>query len=189
MVTITFVVAAATLAGLSFSQFTSQNPVNVTSVEYKGEAQTQNPSGIYRDLGYYGQIGNAGIQVYGDTFQCLAGANSNCVPMNANSAATTTSNPLQVNNVNGGHIFCDYLPSEKAAHPIADYGMGLTNVVQTGNNKGILFFVKDYRPNGNSQLQGSGVALIDTSGSQPTCTRTAEYWWPASSQPSWGGKQ
>ena len=85
-------------------------------------------------------------------------------------------------------IFCGYFSWELEEHPENDYGMGVTNVVETGQDKGIIFFVKNYRPAGETHLVGSGVAAVDTSGSHPTCRRTAEYWWSADDEPQFGGE-
>lgn len=178
--------AAIVTASTDLPGLASSNPVNVTSVEYKGGVSTSNPPNIYRDLGYWGRIGNVGIQSYGDTFSCTGGANGKCIPFGANSGAVSTDSPNHVNNIANARIFCDYLPSEKASAPVSSYGMGITNVVQTGDNKGVIYFAKNWRPNGEANIQGSGVAIVDTSGDEPTCTRTAEYWWDAKSNPVWG---
>ena len=57
------VVIATLFVNQALSYWSSPTAVNITSVDYLGVAQS-NPRGIYRDLGYYGNIGGTGIQTY-----------------------------------------------------------------------------------------------------------------------------
>ncbi|KAI9652266.1 MAG: hypothetical protein M1831_007114 [Alyxoria varia] len=150
-----------------------------------------------RDLGFWGNIGGTGILTYGDTFICPS---SNplalCTPLSANSAAVSDPNtPLIAHDFNldpennSTAIFCDYTPSEAAAHPTFQYGMGLTNVVETDSEqrKGVVFFLKNFRPLAVDQIQGSGVAEVWADGGEgfPTCERKEEIWWDGR-RPYWG---
>ena len=52
---------------------------------------------------------------------------------------------------------------------------------------GILFFLKNHRPNGQNTLIGAGVATVSLSSSNvPNATRLAEYWWDANTEPWYG---
>ena len=169
---------------------------NVSSTEFLGNITSTNAD-VIRDLGFHGTVGKYHINSYGDTFGCSVKNSThqiNCtIPIGGNTAAFSTDDPVQVtdwnlhedtlwNNLTDLPFqFCDYDATE---NPRYDWGMGITNVVETGTDKGILFFARNYHPfSPQSQwvttpgITGSGVAIIDTSGSYPTCTRTATQWW------------
>ena len=69
--------------------------------------------------------------------------------------------------------------------------MGLTNVVETDaeRGRGVVFFLKNFRPMAVDQIQGSGVAEVAADGGKgfPTCERKEEIWWDAR-RPYWGGE-
>jgi len=169
---------------------------NVSSTEFLGNITSTNAD-VIRDLGFHGTVGKYHINSYGDTFGCSVKNSThqiNCtIPIGGNTAAFSTDDPVQVtdwnlhedtlwNNLTDLPFqFCDYDATE---NPRYDWGMGITNAVETGTNKGILFFAPNYRPFSPRDqwvttpgITGSGVAIIDTSGSYPTCTRTATKWW------------
>lgn len=58
--------------------------------------------------------------------------------------------------------------------------MGITNVIETTPNKGMVFFLKNHRPEGGEKyIAGGGVAEVTMNGNVPSAVRTAEYWWDA----------
>lgn len=84
------------------------------------------------------------------------------LPLAVNAAAWSTNDPLKVEyfNLHGDglpYVWCGYFPQES---PQADYGMGITNVVQTGYQKGVTYFLKTHRPGGDTTVIGAGVAIV-----------------------------
>lgn len=157
----------------------------VTATEFLGNITSTNTEDI-RDLGFAGSVGDVYLNSYGDTLICGNGTEEDryyqtppCVLLSANSAAYSTDDPLQITdfNLDGSNagIFCGYFDDET---PETDYGMGITNVIAMPNSttQGILYFLKNYRPNHvDDDIVGGGVAIVDVSGEFPTCERTSEY--------------
>lgn len=163
-------------------------PLAVTSVsvtsEFLGNVTSTNTENI-RDLGFSGTVGSLNINTYGDTLICGDGSAHDryyqtppCNLLHANSAAYAEPDPRNITDFNldtdgNAQIFCGYFADET---PEGNYGMGLTNVIaQPGSStQGILYFLKNYRPNAMDMIVGAGVAVVDVSGPYPTCTRTSE---------------
>jgi len=157
--------------------------VSVTS-EFLGNVTSTNTENI-RDLGFSGTVGNVNINTYGDTLICGDGSAHDryyqappCNLLHANSAAYAEPDPRNITDFNidadgNAQIFCGYFADEA---PEENYGMGLTNVIaQPGSSThGILYFLKNYRPNAMDMIVGAGVAVVDVSGPYPTCRRTSE---------------
>lgn len=152
--------------------------------EFLGNVTSTNTQDI-RDLGFSGTIGNITINTYGDTSICGDGSAHDrfyqtppCLGgFHANSAAYAEPDPRNITDFNldaNGYaqIFCGYFEDES---PEGNYGMGITNVIaQPGSTtKGILYFLKNYRPSGHDMIVGAGVAVIDVSGPYPSCERTS----------------
>ena len=163
--------------------------VTVASVDFLGNVTSTNTENI-RDLGFAGCVGSVCLNSYGDTLICGDGSAEDryyqtppCTLLEANSVAYETDNPTSVTDFNldssgNAQMFCGYLPGEIGPGQTAnDYGMGITNVLAMPNSatQGILYFLKNYRPNGNNDIVGAGVAIVNVSGPYPTCTRTSEY--------------
>ena len=54
---------------------------------------------------------------------------------------------------------------------------------------GVMFFLMNYRPDGNDNLKGAGIAIISISDSYPpvpSATRFCQYWWDGSTEPWYG---
>ena len=160
----------------------------IASTEFLGNVTSTNTEDI-RDLGFVGCVGNTCLNSYGDTLICGDGSAEDryyqtppCNLLHANSAALETSNPVNVTDFNldandNAQIFCGYLPGEiNSGQTESDYGMGITNVVAMPDSttQGILYFLKNYRPGGNNDIIGAGIAIVNISGSYPICTRTSE---------------
>ena len=163
----------------------AQPSFTVTSAVINGNITSTNTEDI-RDLGFSGIIGTTPLNVYGDTIICgngseydryyqvppfpIYGANSAAFPSKTNKQSITDFN---LNSVGSAQQFCPFNSMEV---PNSDYGMGITNVVATSSTEGILYFLKNYRPNpAFNDIIGAGVAVVDISGSYPTCTRTSKY--------------
>lgn len=72
-------------------------------------------------------------------------------------------------NVNkGGHaqIFCPLVDEESDS-----WGLGLSNVLETGEDQGIVFFTRNNRSGSHGEILGSGVAFVNTSSGKPVCSR------------------
>lgn len=166
----------------------AQPSFTVTSAVINGNITSTNAEDI-RDLGFSGIIVTTPLNVYGDTIICgngseydryyqvppypIYGANSAAFPYKTNKQLITDFN---LNSVGSAQQFC---PFNSLETPNSDYGMGITNVVATSSTKGILYFLKDHRPDpAVNNIIGGGVAVIDISGKYPTCTRTSEYKFP-----------
>lgn len=158
------------------------------SVKFLGNVTSSNTENI-RDLGFGGCIGSVCLQSFGDTLRCGDGSahdryyqTAPCDLLHANSAGISGSDPLKFKDFNldskkNAQMFCGYFPGEiKSGEVEADYGMGITNVIAMANSKtkGILYFLKNHRINLKDNIVGAGIAIVDVSGSYPTCKRTAE---------------
>lgn len=100
------------------------------------------------------------------------------IPTKVTTVMNTTSNlPMQ---------FCPKMDiAEEQSNPM--FAIGLTNPVETGADKGIIFVMPNDRSSTNTNnVLGSAVAIVDASGNQPTCTRTAHVSWNAAEEPVWG---
>jgi hypothetical protein len=190
----------------------AQPSITVTSAVINGNITSTNTQDI-RDLGFSGIIGSTTLNVYGDTLLCgngseydriyqvppytIYGANSAAIPSTTNKLLITD---FKLNSVGSAQQFCPFNSEEV---PNSDYGMGITNVIATSDTQGILYFLKNYRPNGNNDIIGAGIATVDITGAYPTCNRTSEYesqvktfmivqlstnsyWWNAAEEPFWG---
>ena len=171
---------------------------NVSKVEFLGNVTSTN-SRSSRDCGWNGVVGKFRINSYGDTSQCQEGAElDNCWDgsdfVGSNSAAIDTSNPLQVQdfNLTGGdraQQFCAKMDIPEEQDNVL-FAIGISNVVETGENTGIIFTGVNNRTVVNGQPvqdpYGAGIGIIDASGDFPTCTRTTSYWWDVTKEPSWG---
>ena len=143
---------------------------------------TSSNTGDIRDLGYSGRIGNATILTFGDTIPCRS-YQKGCFGLTApNSAAIITSDdtPNTYTDVRLGpagkhaQIFCPLL---KEAGETAAWGLGLTNVIETGENVGIVFFLRNNRTRTGTGIVGGGVARVTVNphnSSDVTCTRSSE---------------
>ncbi|KAI9664167.1 MAG: hypothetical protein M1831_002346 [Alyxoria varia] len=174
------VAALACFAGLGIAQ-----NVHVANTEILGNITSINAYTV-RDLGFHGQIGKWGINSYGDTFHCSYQdeyTTEGCtVPLAANSASLSTDDPQRVEdfNLQGDNYPQPFVAYDYSEEPNSDWGMGITNVVETGTDQGIVFFARNHRPGAQGgHLTGGGVAVVDTSGDYPTTHRTATQWWDA----------
>ncbi|KAK0128101.1 hypothetical protein ONS95_000086 [Cadophora gregata] len=176
------------LQGLNNVMAPAVFPIAITSMslstEFLGNVTSTNTEDI-RDLGFSGTVGSVNINTYGDTLICGDGSAHDryyqtppCLLLHANSAAYARSDPRYITDFNldrngNAQIFCGYFDDET---PESSYGMGLTNVIALpgSSTKGILYFLKNFRPNGKDMIVGAGVAVVDVSGSYPTCRRTSK---------------
>ncbi|TAQ88007.1 hypothetical protein B7494_g3682 [Chlorociboria aeruginascens] len=117
----------------------------VQDVTFLGNVTSSNTQNT-RDLGYSGSIGATHINSYGDTIECGNSTAATrytppCELLASNSAAFQTTDPtiftdyLSSGSTNS-HQFCGYFPNESPA----DYGMGITNIIQTGPDIGIVYW-------------------------------------------------
>ena len=175
------------ISGARSAPWQLQKRVSATA-EFLGNVTSSNTENI-RDLGFSGCIGDVCLGSYGDTLICGDGSEHDryyqtqpCNLLHANSATIATSNPLSMDDFNldanhNAQMFCGYLPGEIGpGETESDYGMGITNVIPlpNSNTQGILYFLKDHRPNMKDNIVGGGIAIVDVSGAYPTCTRTSE---------------
>lgn len=154
------------------------SPIGVASTQYLCNVRSTNTDTV-RDLGYVGRLGGQVVHSYGDTLN----APSASFWMTSDSSALGTNDPCKIYDaaLDGGVHPAQFVPIE------AKYGevntadaMGITNVIETENGAGVLFFLKNHRPmGGNQAIIGAGIADVTMDGNVPTATRTAEYWWDA----------
>lgn len=139
-----------------------------------------------RDLGYVGQIGSHVVHTYGDTLNGPGSSfymTSDSSAIGMNGACKVLDSALE----NGDHP-AQFVPIEAKWGEVntAD-SMGITNVQPTGPDTGMLFFLKNHRPNGNNQVIGAGIAEVTMNGNVPKATRLAEYWWDTQAgEPNYG---
>lgn len=160
--------------------------LRVASADYLCDVKSTNTDTV-RDLGYVGQIAGKTVHTYGDT---LAGPGASFY-MTSDSSAVGGSNPCRIFDAaleNGDHP-AQFVPI------MAKYGevntvdaMGITNIVSTGPDTGMLFFLKNHRPMGGDQyIVGAGIADVKMSGDVPSATRTSNFWWNTrAGEPNYG---
>lgn len=163
----------------------TSNPVTVASVELLGNVNSTNTY-VFRDLGFQGTIGGKTYLTYGDTNYEVAGSDG-FHGIVSDSIAMATSDPLKVTDMDLGssgwpNQFCPLMDGETSSTD----AMGITNVVETIPGSGILYFLKNHRPNGVNQIIGAGVANITFDGATPVATRLSEYWWDGKTEPWYG---
>lgn len=174
-------ISRRSVTSTSNSSIQPTNPVKlVQPASFIGNITSSN-TGDIRDLGYSGRIGNITILTFGDTIPCQSYQNG-CRGLTApNSAAIITPNDTPSTYTDfrlgpaGKHaqIFCPLL--KEAGEKAAD-GLGLTNVIETAENEGIVFFLRNQRGSQGAGILGAGVAkvTIDPSNSSNiTCTRSS----------------
>ena len=115
--------------------------------------------------------------------------------MSSDSAALATTDPLVVwdTGLNEDGYPRQFVPimAEWGEDPAID-AMGNTNVVDLGDGKGIIYFLKNHRPYGMNHIIGAGVANVSLVYPQsattpvPVANRTSEFWWNADFDPWYG---
>ncbi|KAJ8101162.1 hypothetical protein POJ06DRAFT_89985 [Lipomyces tetrasporus] len=163
-------------------------PINVTSASLLGDIYSTTTYCL-RDNGFNGRIGDVTLISYGDTMFRDSSYTDKFCGMTSDSVAIATSNPLQVIDVlldSGGwpEQFCPLNPAWNEDKSVD--AMGITNIVETGPGRGIVYFLKNHRPGGVNNLVGAGVATVTMHGNRPSCTRLAEYWWDGKTEPHYG---
>jgi hypothetical protein len=167
--------------------------INIDYVDFLGDVHSATTY-VKRDLGFQGQIGEYVLLSYGDTLYSDANYSDIWRGMTSDSIALATQNPLVVvdpvlNDQNYPPQFCPLI--EAFGEDPSECGMGITNVVQTAPNQGVMFFLLNHRPDGKNNLQGAGVAevTLDTSSYPPVPhieRLPPRYWWNASCEPWYG---
>lgn len=143
------------------------SPISVYKTEFLGNI-TGN-SQVIRDLGFHGSVGGLNVNSYGDTFYCSKldkSDRSGCtLPLAANTLSISTTDPTEVVdfNLHGKqqvpYQFCPYVPAWGETDA-GSWGLGITNVVEIAEDKGILFFARNYRPPGVTHILGSGKSSV-----------------------------
>ncbi|KAL9113784.1 MAG: hypothetical protein Q9227_002229 [Pyrenula ochraceoflavens] len=169
-------------------------PLEVASVELLGNVHSATTF-VKRDLGFQGKLGNVVLLTYGDTLFSDETNSSAWRGMTSDSAALATTDPLVVWDTglsdNGYPVqFCPVM--EEFGEDPAHTAMGVTNVVELSPGRGLVYFLKNHRPNGINRLIGAGVASVcltypsNSTAPVPVATRLGEYWWDAEIDPWYG---
>jgi hypothetical protein len=179
----------------SSSSITHRYPpaIRATSIRFLGEVHSATTF-VKRDLGFQGQLGEYVLLSYGDTLYSDSQYSDTWRGMASDSIALATHDPLWVVDPvldSNGYPpqFCPLI-SGFGEDP-SECGMGITNVVETFPNQGIMFFLLNHRPNGTNNLMGAGVASITIDESEyppvPHLQRLPpQFWWDAKSEPWYG---
>ncbi|KAL9616631.1 MAG: hypothetical protein Q9160_008514 [Pyrenula sp. 1 TL-2023] len=172
-----------------------QLPLEVSAVDVLGNVHS-NTTFVLRDLGFSGELDHLVILSYGDTLWTNASYDTSVFRgLTSDSMALATSNPLVVvdvglNSRGYPNQFCPIM-KEYGEDPDID-AMGITNVVEVCPGLGILYFLKNHRPNNVNNLIGAGVANVtitqpsNSTYPVPKATRLSEYWWDAKKVPWYG---
>lgn len=171
-------------------------PISASSVELLGDVHSSTTY-VKRDLGFQGQVDSFVLLTYGDTMYSDANYSDTWRGMTCNSVALATHDPTKVFDVNLCQVndqpypdhFCPLL-AEYGEDP-SSWSCGITNVIEAGPGRGILYYLLNNRPNGTNSLVGAGVATISMSNAYPpvpSLTRLPgqQYWWDASCEPWYG---
>ncbi|KIV93340.1 hypothetical protein PV10_04558 [Exophiala mesophila] len=167
--------------------------VNISKVDFLGDVHSSTTY-VIRDLGFQGRIGKHVLLSYGDTLWSDANYSDKWRGMVSDSVALATHDPLVVIdpilNANGyPPQFCPVMSEYNETN--SDYALGITNIVETGRNQGMLFFLLNHRPGGKSRIVGAGVATIQLDTTvyppRPHLRRLPpQTWWDAAVEPWWG---
>ncbi|KAI7274739.1 hypothetical protein KC345_g6914 [Hortaea werneckii] len=162
-------------------------PVKVAKAELLGDVQSDLPVG--RDLGFVGKLQDTMIFTYGDLVSQAEGE----FYMTSDSSSIGTDDPLLVRNTqrteDGNHPTDMIAPHAEWNEKNTEDAFGGTNVVPTGHGYGMMFFLKNHRPDGNNTIIGAGVAHVRLSSPDINVTseRLAEYWWDTlAGEPNYG---
>ncbi|KAK9353392.1 hypothetical protein V1523DRAFT_203198 [Lipomyces doorenjongii] len=163
-------------------------PVTVGSYTFLGDIHSITANCI-RDNGFNGNLGNSTLVTYGDTLYRDSSYSDTFRGMVSNSVASATDNPLQVidgllNSDGWPEQFCPVNSAWGEDNSVD--AIGITNVVETDPETGIVFFLKNHRPGGVNSYIGAGVATVTMNWNVPSCTRPVEYWWDATTEPWYG---
>lgn len=167
--------------------------VKISKVDFLGDVHSSTTY-VIRDLGFQGRIGHHVLLSYGDTLSSDANYSDKWRGIVSDSVALATHDPLVVIDPilkDDGYPpqFCPVLSEYGETN--SDYALGITNIVETGHNQGMLFFLLNHRPGGKSRIVGAGVATIhlDTTAypPRPHLRRLPpQTWWDAAVEPWWG---
>jgi hypothetical protein len=167
--------------------------LTVSNVDFLGDVHSLTTH-VVRDLGFQGQIGPYILLTYGDTIYTDAHHNtSKFMGMTSDSVALATHNPLEVidpllNEKKYPKQFCPI--SEKHGENMSTCALGITNVVETYQGQGVLYFLVNHRPDGVNNLKGAGVATVTLNTEVypplPSVHRLAEKWWDGDTEPWYG---
>ena len=119
--------------------------LSVKCVDFLGDVHSETTY-VKRDLGFQGQIGQYVLLTYGDTLYSDANYSDTWRGMTSDSVALATHNPLVVVDpvLRNGYPpqFCPVM--EKYGEDMANYALGITNVVETypGQGKSTLVCIR-----------------------------------------------
>ena len=161
-------------------------PIRVRSANFIGDVKSDLPVG--RDLGFVGKIQDTIIYTYGDTMSQREGE----FYMTSDSSSIGTADPLFVLNTqrtqDGNHPTDMIPPHDHWNEKNTEDAFGGTNVIPTGGNGGMMFFLKNHRPGGKNQIIGAGIASVKLQDKKNITTeRLAEYWWDSKKGEPWYG--
>ena len=169
-------------------------PPKPANVRYMGAMRFYHPRGhqhnVMRDLGFTGIIDGRIVWSWGDTLMGTEDQSMIC-------ATDSTS----IGNMNDPMGACDtdlapgtdnvanWIPpnrEEEADGGLSCYAFGGTNIIEYAPNKGLVYYLKNHRPGGNSTIKGAGVATVEIDQHNiPHATRIGEKLWN-DFEPAWG---
>lgn len=163
------------------------NPIQVSSAQYLCDVKSDLP--VWRDLGFVGKIQDTVIHTYGDTL------NNDSGPffIVSDSSSIATDDPcfvLNTQRTSDGTRPTDMVSSIPEWNENESFSaFGGTNVIPTQGSQGMMFFLKNHRPQGGDQyIVGGGVADVFLSPDRNVSTfRLADYWWDALAGEPWYG--
>jgi len=163
-----------------------QLPPKVKETNYHGKMRFYHPAGhehkIARDLGFTGVLDGKVVWTWGDTlmmhgkdaFICATDSTS-VAKMDSPMCAVDTALAPNSDNI-ANWINC--LPHEEADGGLTCYAFGGTNVIEYAPNKGLVFFLKNYRPPTGGKICGAGVAKCSMHhGDVPVSERKCDTMW------------
>lgn len=165
----------------------------VAKVDFLGDVHSSNTY-VIRDLGFQGRLGDHILLSYGDTLFSDANYSDTWRGIASDSIALATHDPLVVIDpiLDDNGYPPQFCPIHKQyGEDNSECALGITNVVETSHNQGILFFLLNHRPGGVSRIVGAGVATVhlDTRSypPKPHINRLPpQTWWDGDTEPWWG---
>ena len=147
-----------------------QLPPKVKSHVYHEPMTFLHPSGhahnVMRDLGFSGVLDGRIVWTWGDTLMGTGDQSMICA-VDSTTIGTLDAKGITMDsaiapNSNNVRNWIDCLPEEEADGGLGKYAFGGTNIVEypPKSGKGVVYYLKNSRPGGQSVIKGAGIASV-----------------------------
>jgi hypothetical protein len=177
---------ARTPQPVSDAQPQASLPPKVKNVSYHEPMTFYHPSGwkhnVMRDLGFSSVLDGRIIWTWGDT---LMGTSEQCMicACDSTSIGTLDNKLVAIDTAiapGGSHVanWIDCNEAENKDEGLTRHAFGGTNIVEVAPGKGVVYYLKNYRPGGTSTIKGAGIATVTIDDKNiPHSTRVGDVMW------------